>query len=109
MIMIMMVMMIMMMIIIIMITMMMMMIRDLTTYQNYEAGVAYVPAGELIAPGAQLSRFQVSPPHPGNNPRRLGPGTLLNNHRGATHAARGWIYGENHSRLAKKLSLPKKV
>ena len=83
--------------------------KDVTTYQNYEAGVAYVPAGELIAPGAQLSRFQVSPPHPGNNPRRLGPGTLLNNHHGATHAARGWIYGENHSRLAKKLSLPKKV
>ena len=85
-------------------------VTDVTTYQNYEAGVAYVPAGELCAPDAQLSRFQVSPPHPGNNPRDLGPGTLLNNRQRATHAARGWIYGANHSRLAaRNLSLPKKV
>ena len=83
---------------------------NITTYQNYEAGVAYVPAGELRgAPDAQLSRFQVSPPHPGNNLRSTGPGTLLNNRQRATHAAKGWIYGANHSRLARNLSLPKKV
>ena len=83
---------------------------NITTYQNYEAGVAYVPAGELRgAQDAQLSRFQVSPPHPGNNLRSSGPGTLLNNRQRATHAAKGWIYGANHSRLARNLSLPKKV
>ena len=83
---------------------------NVTTYQNYEAGVAYVPAGELHAPDAQLSRFQVSPPHPGNNPRHPGHGTLLNNRQRATHAARRWIYEPNQPRLAaRNLSLPKKV
>ena len=83
---------------------------NVTTYQNYEAGVAYVPAGELHAPDAQLSRFQVSPPHPGNNPRHPGHGTLLNNRQRATHAARRWIYEPNQARLAaRNLSLPKKV
>ena len=89
-------------------------VTNMTTYQNYEAGVAYVPAQELGPCDPQLSRFHVSPPHPrhvaADNPGgRVSSttGTLLNNNK-VSHAESGWIYG-TQSRLPKKLSLPKKV
>merc|ERR1719410_1250746 len=42
-------------------------VTNTTTYQNYEAGVAYVPADQLCPPEAHLSRFHVSP----SNPRQI--------------------------------------
>ena len=87
-------------------------VTNTTTYQNYEAGVAYVPADQLCPPDAQLSRFHVSPPHPRmNQANPVTVGTLLNNNRVTQplgHRGSGWIYG-SQSKLPKKLSLPKKV
>ena len=92
-------------------------VTNTTTYQNYEAGVAYVPADKLCPPDAQLSRFHVSPSHPRQiqaNPGRQGHvtgGTLGNNNRVTQplgHPGSGWIY-DSQSKLPKKLSLPKKV
>lgn len=76
-------------------------VKDVTTYQNYEAGVAYVPAAPYCRQDTNLSRFNVSPPRPAVS------GTGENNNRGE-HAGIGWIYG-TQSRAQKKLSLPKKV
>ena len=78
--------------------------KDVTTYQNYEAGVAYVPRAEYCQMQTNLSRFQVSPPRPG------GQGTLGTggNNNWEKHAGTGGIYG-SQSRAQRKLSLPKKV
>ena len=79
-------------------------VKDVTTYQNYEAGVAYVPRAEYCQMQTNLSRFQVSPPRPG------GQGTLGTggNNNWEKHAGTGGIYG-SQSRAQRKLSLPKKV
>ena len=69
-------------------------VKDVTTYQNYEAGVAYVPRGQYCQQETNLSRFNVSPPRANNN--------------WGKHAGTGGIYG-SQSRAQKKLSLPKKV
>ena len=76
--------------------------KDVTTYQNYEAGVAYVPRGQFCPVETNLSRFNVSPPRPGG---LLGSG---GNNNWEKHAGTGGIYG-SQSRAQKKLSLPKKV
>ena len=76
--------------------------KDVTTYQNYEAGVAYVPRGQYCQLETNLSRFNVSPPRPGGL-ARLGTG---GNNNWEKHAGSGGIYG---SRAGRKLSLPKKV
>ena len=55
---------------------------DVTTYQNYEAGVAYVPAGQYCQLQTNLSRFNVSPPRPAVL------STLSNNNKGE-HAGIG--------------------
>ena len=75
--------------------------KDVTTYQNYEAGVAYVPRGELCQLETNLSRFNVSPP-------RAGALSTGGNNNWGRHAGTGGIYG-SQSRAQKKLSLPKKV
>ena len=80
--------------------------RDATTYQNYEAGVAYVPANHHHHHHQpRLSRFHVSPPHP--VPAR-DTRAVTRDTEPVTHPPGGWIYG-NTSNLPKKLSLPKKV
>ena len=78
--------------------------RDATTYQNYEAGVAYVPANQQPHQ-PRLSRFHVSPPHPvlARDTR-----VVTRDSEPVTQPPGGWIYG-NTSNLPKKLSLPKKV
>ena len=76
-------------------------VKDVTTYQNYEAGVAYVPRGQYCQLETNLSRFNVSPPRPAG----LGTG---GNNNWEKHAGTGGIYG-SQSRAQKKLSLPKKV
>ena len=73
-------------------------VKDVTTYQNYEAGVAYVPPGQYCQQQTNLSRFNVSPPRPGVSGSNNNKGDL----------GLGWIYG-TQSRAMKKLSLPKKV
>ena len=79
-------------------------VKDVTTYQNYEAGVAYVTRAEYCQMQTNLSRFQVSPPRPG------GQGTLGTggNNNWEKHAGTGGIYC-SQSRAQRKLSLPKKV
>ena len=86
---------------------------DATTYQNYEAGIAYLPVNMMdhqiskFLPSTQicsnLSRFHVSPP---NNPRH-GPseGTLLNNNK-VEHSQAGWIYDQKTRAVVLE---PKKV
>ena len=76
-------------------------VKDVTTYQNYEAGVAYVPRAQFCQVETNLSRFNVSPPRP------AGFSTGGNNNW-EKHAGTGGIYG-SQSRAQKKLSLPKKV
>ena len=76
-------------------------VKDVTTYQNYEAGVAYVPRAQFCQLETNLSRFNVSPPRPG----ALSTG---GNNNWERHAGTGGIYG-SQSRAQKKLSLPKKV
>ena len=90
-------------------------LMDATTYQNYEAGIAYLPVnmvgGQITnsLPPPQsfsnLSRFHVSPPY---NPRHgISEGTLLNNNK-VEHSLAGWIYDQKTR--AQDISLqPKKV
>ena len=90
-------------------------VTDATTYQNYEAGIAYIPeipfnqhtSNSLHQPHtvANLSRFNVSPPH---NPR---PGTsegMLQNNNKVEHSQVGWIYDQK-TRTQNMVSEPKKV
>ena len=90
-------------------------VPDTTTYQNYEAGIAYLPENLVdhqtyISPPppqsfSNLSRFHVSPPH---NPRhRASDGTLLNNNKVDTSQS-GWIY-DPKNRAQDILLEPKKV
>jgi hypothetical protein len=90
-------------------------VTDATTYQNYEAGIAYIPeipfnqhtSNSLpqLHSVANLSRFDVSPPH---NPRPgTSEGTLQNNNQ-VEHSQVGWIYDQKN-RTQNRVSEPKKV
>lgn len=91
--------------------------NNITTYQNYEAGVAYVPA--VGPPNPRLSKFYVSPtsrvPTTSGRSRvsRVPKATTLLNNNVMTHPGKPTSYGsqpgDRHRSQRNTMSLPRKV
>ena len=85
-------------------------VTDATTYQNYEAGIAYMPTKQQTTSRlplkTNLSRFNVSPPH--NPETATNKGTLENNGKKLGRTQTQWL-NEQRSRAQNMLIEPKKV